>query len=333
MKFSFSLSGVFTMVFDNIIHQNLSSRHSRKISDISLTHIALLLLISQQFPYLNFMDMIQSTIRFLQHPFPQAERIESTYKLAVIISVFVTFFLYVFKPFGLHTLESNSFLICVGFGVVCLLVSLGYEYLVVKILKFKGGTSRFTFGRWIIYLIGLVLLISLANFLYVRLAVFGYILWEFFPHMIRGTLAVGIFPAIIMGASAMLQQERKYKKIASEFNLQKTTNQSTTTTNPTTILGIPTDQIRYVEALQNYVRITYIDHTRAIKIHTERATLKSILDDAKGSTIERSHRSFLVNRSTIQAAEGNAQGLLLTLADCEVQVPVSRSYVKVFRNS
>ena len=70
-----------------------------------------------------------------------------------------------------------------------------------------------------------------------------------------------------------------------------------------------------------------------LKKQTDRATLKSILQAAIGSAIVRTHRSYLVNQEAIIATEGNAQGLLLTLSDCEVKVPVSRTYVPVFKKA
>ncbi|WP_161565169.1 LytR/AlgR family response regulator transcription factor [Okeania hirsuta] len=97
------------------------------------------------------------------------------------------------------------------------------------------------------------------------------------------------------------------------------------------LFDIPSSQIRYIQGLQNYVSLVYVDNSGSIKKKTERATLKNILDQLEGSSIVRSHRSFLVNRASILSASGNAQGLLLTLSDCDQEVPVSRTYVPLFR--
>lgn len=143
---------------------------------------------------------------------------------------------------------------------------------------------------------------------------------------------VTIFPIIVLGRLALMKQEKKYQKIAAEINQQKATPTEIISTNDLSICNIPIGQIKYIEALQNYAIIGFINAEGQLNKQTERATLKSMLTMTKGSSIQRTHRSFLVNRDAIIATSGNAQGLLLTLSDCDKQIPVSRTYVPVFRN-
>ena len=94
----------------------------------------------------------------------------------------------------------------------------------------------------------------------------------------------------------------------------------------------PISHIRYIESLQNYVTIGYVDETQQFKKQTERATLKGILQTVDKNAIVRTHRSFLVNQQAIVETAGNSQGLLLTLAHVDKKIPVSRSYVSTFRH-
>lgn len=110
--------------------------------------------------------------QLLGRPFPQEESIFDTIRIVAAISAFVVAFLYIFKPFGIHQLESGQFLICLGFGTVTFLASTIYEFAAVRVLKVKGGRAQFTFGKWILYVSGVMLFISLANFLFVRIALF-----------------------------------------------------------------------------------------------------------------------------------------------------------------
>ena len=121
-----------------------------------------------------------------------------------------------------------------------------------------------------------------------------------------------------------------YESIATQINEQKP-SPSTLPNNDFTILNIPVNQIKFVEALQNYVTISFLDSDGQLKKQTERTTLKSILKEAEGSSIVRTHRSYLVNQNAIIETSGNAQGLILTLSDCDVKVPVSRTYVPIFK--
>ena len=99
------------------------------------------------------------------------------------------------------------------------------------------------------------------------------------------------------------------------------------------LFDIPVKQIKYIEALQNYVTIGFINREGQLQKQTERATLKSILATTKESSILRTHRSFLVNQQAIINTVGNSQGLLLTLSDCDKKIPVSRSYVPAFKSA
>jgi len=277
------------------------------------------------------MSLIQRIKTTLSKPFPYQENPFSLFRTIIAISLFVTFFLYIFKPFGLAQTQSNLFLICLGFGLATFVSYYVYEFIVENLFKLKSGSAVYTFGKWILQVSGLLICISLANFIFVRLVIFGNIAWEFFPDMFRGTFAVGIFPTVFFGGLALLRQERKFQKIAKELNLSESKPIKTTDQTERLIENIDLRNIRYIEALQNYVKIGHLNSEGLLIETTHRNSLKKILELSRDSFIVKCHRSFLVNRSTIVAAKGNAQGLVLTLDSCEKTIPVSRSYVSIFR--
>ncbi len=277
---------------------------------------------------MEFVDRIRN---YLSRPFPEYESLLSYLKTVIAISVFITVFLYQFQPNGLASVESNKFLICIGFGLICFLSCVSYEFLLIKILKVKGKGQNHTFGKWIVEVLGLILTISFFNFLYARILFFGYVDWRMLPAMIYGTMSIGIFPIAALGALALSKQERKYLSIAKELN-SSPQREATHQTSQQSIFDIDLGQIRYVESLQNYIKIGYLDSSGVLQQHTERATLKVIEGQLEGTPIVRCHRSYLVNRQVIDSVSGNAQGLLLTLSNCEKEVPVSRSYVDRFRS-
>lgn len=253
-----------------------------------------------------------------------------TLKIIGVVSLFVVFILFVFQPFGISTIESNAFWICLGFGVTTFLATALYEFVMEFVLHLKTPPEKWTFWKWILNNLGILLVISLANFLYARLWLFGYVDWSLFPHMLYGTLMIGIIPLLMIGGWALMKAEQKYQHIAERINQQPARSQATGG-GESSVFSIPLSRFRYAEALQNYVRIGYIDETGQFATKTERTTLKYILQKTKDSAIVRTHRSFLVNRNYILSAQGNAQGLLLSLADCDFAVPVSRSHVASFR--
>ncbi len=278
------------------------------------------------------MRFFNTVISILKKPFPEQESSFGLLKINLIISAFVVFFLYIFRPFGIALLESNTFLICAGFGLMTFLAAFFFDIIIGKVFKLKGELDQWTFGKWIIYNLGAVLVISLANFLFARILIIGFIDWSLLPQMVYGTFMVGIIPITVLGGISILIQERKYQSIAKGINQQKTPLQESNTNEDRTLFEIPLNRIKYIESLQNYVYIGHLDNDGQFKKITERATIKNIEEATSGSPVVKSHRSFLVNVNDIINISGNAQGLLLELSDCDRSIPVSRSYVDLFRS-
>ena len=276
------------------------------------------------------MSFINQIVLFLKRPFPPTENWIDRIRLAFAIAIFVTFFLYIFEPFGLSNLSKNKFWICLGFGSATLVASLLFEVLIVKIFKWHDVPQNFTFGKWVLQAIGMILTISVANFLFGRWLQ-GSMDWRFFPQMIYATFAVGVFPTVVLGSLSMLRQEKIYKEIASGINDLSQKSKETSRSQERTIGEIALSNIRYIESYQNYIKIGYIDNDTALNESMQRATLKSLQSELEGTSIVKCHRSFLVNKDSIISVSGNAQGLLLTLEDCDKEIPVSRSFVPSFR--
>ena len=277
------------------------------------------------------MEILRNIIRHLNKPFPEQSSNFGEPKILAVLSLFVALFLFIFQPFGISTIESNKFLICLGFGAMTFLGTLIYEFIVGRVLNLKGELEKWTLGKWMLNNLGIMLVISLVNFLFARIVFFGFIQWNLFPAMMYGTFMIGIIPITVLGAFIVWQQERKYIGIAENMPFPPVSSTTIHAKNEGNLFQIPLSKIRYIQGLQNYVTLSYLDEEGRLKKKTERATLKQILDELAGSSIIRSHRSFLVNRSAILSARGNAQGLLLTLENCDREVPVSRTYVPLFR--
>jgi len=81
------------------------------------------------------MNIVSQVISLLNRPFPFTEGWRKQTIVAVGVALFVTFFLYVFEPFGLMYVKENKFLICLGFGLVTLISSLIVGLICVKILR------------------------------------------------------------------------------------------------------------------------------------------------------------------------------------------------------
>lgn len=277
------------------------------------------------------MEFLSTLLDILKKPFPEEDNRAIYFRNTVLIGCFVTLFLYIFQPFGISTIEEKKFLICVGFGLMTIVAAFIYNGLTFGILKIRGGGKILTFGEWILHMIGFMLTISLVNFLFAR-SLFGTMRWEFLPTMILSTFAIGIFPTVILGLLSLRLLEKRHQELSERFNLRHRDSARSLQDDDRKIFDIPVNRIRYIEALQNYVRIGYINDQGVLTEDTQRITIKSILEDLTDTPVIRCHRSFLVNRDAVISCTGNAQGLLLSLADCVRTIPVSRSYVSIFKD-
>lgn len=143
---------------------------------------------------MKFVDEIH---QILTKPFPEQESNFGAPKTIALVSGFVIFFLFVFQPFGISDLTTNKFFICLGFGLMTFSATVIFEFMVGPVLNLKGKLENWTFGKWILNNLGIMASISLANFLFARLVIFGYVDWQFYPQMIYATFMIGLIPIIV----------------------------------------------------------------------------------------------------------------------------------------
>jgi len=89
------------------------------------------------------------------------------------------------------------------------------------------------------------------------------------------------------------------------------------------ILRINFDEIRYIEAMSEYIRI----HLAGSKPVMTQLSMKSIEEQLPGDRFMRVHRSFIVNLTKIQVIERNR-----IVFDGNIYIPVSEQYKERFQN-
>ena len=272
-------------------------------------------------------SMIQSIINFINQPFPEEDNSKKYYLKLTIISLFVSLFILLFKPFGLHRLGNLIWTYAIIFGLITLLSSIVYDIIIKRIFRVKYTGPSFTLWKWLLSTLGLILFISISNYVFVRTTIIdsGLSLWN----MIYATFIIGIFPIAFIGSLTVVAQSSKHQKIANDFK-RNSSPQENDDGKKELIHNIPIENILFIEAKQNYVDINYIDDNE-LNIETIRSTLTAI-EKLSHNGLTRCHRSFLVNLDKILSVKGNAQGLKLFLNYGDLIVPVSRKYISIFKN-
>ena len=284
--------------------------------------------------------MVTKFITLLQEPFPQKGDLKEIVKYALFLGLSVVFILMVFRPFGFsEPAYSEVVKYAIFFGAIAFGVIVIVECFQKYILKIRKDHPSWTFRKWSLNNIGIIIWISIANYFF---TVYSYSLPHSLNHfflILGNTLAIGIFPIALIGLLILVQGAQKYEKIASEISVSRS---SKTQNGPPKLVRLPIhhseqffeidpQQIICIEAMQNYVQIYYNQDGEIIK-KVIRNTISSIEQALLSTDIQRSHRSYLVNTARIENISGNAQGLKLEINPSPgFWVPVSRKYIPTFR--
>lgn len=271
--------------------------------------------------------------KLLQEPFPEESSVSDTFKIAAFVGIFIFLFLYLLQPFNLHNAGSDALLYAFYFGLVTFTITVLYDFIQIYILKVKSNHPSWTFGRWIISTIGLVMCIGIANYiLTLFINEINHFSWSVLLNTIYSTFLLGIFPVVFLGAIKLSNRNKEYQEIAKSIAPKMKIidePESITIDNNGETINIPTDKFIYAESSKNYVMIFFWE--ASIQNVLIRSTLTALSDQILHKDIVRCHRSFLVNKQNIDEVAGNAQGLKLKMKNTQTIVPVSRKYIPLFK--
>jgi hypothetical protein len=243
------------------------------------------------------------------------ETFKEELKRISLISLFVIGFIFMFSltmsKANLDVL--NYLLLSIFYGVVTFIVASSFVF---GIRYFTRKHATIKLGYWLLQVFGLIISISLANVV-LRNMILGQDAFDDLSIVVN-TFLIAIFPVVILAFINQSKSEKQNTRKAQElYEALRSTKKSNAD-----------NCVLAVESMENYVHIYEKRDSLLIKT-TKRQTLKSVLDDDKYHTLVQSHRSYLFNPNEVEKAEGNAQGLVITMShsDCP-KVLVSRSFMK-----
>jgi hypothetical protein len=275
--------------------------------------------------------------------------LKSIFKESAGIGLFIFLFLTIFKPFETEGItESITVTLAVnfGYGLITFLAVFIYNALIPKLLPKLFFQDRIKLKHVILYISGLLILIGLGNAFYHHAL---YPVNSLFKDVIDFqfcTTAIGLFPVVYLFMMGQYWSLKKNIRNAQAINQdlgnaqkQKTgipfPEQSLTLTseNRKETLQIPSSRLLFIKSAGNYIEVFTHENNR-VKKHLLRNTIKRIDHHlARNAFIMRCHRAYLMNLLNIQKVSGDSQGYRVTVRDTNLQVPVSRSYLKQFKRS
>lgn len=281
--------------------------------------------------------MLKRYFPILFEPYPDDDSPKALWSTAIWTGILVFVILYSAQPFGIST-APNVLLICAIFGGISALVTISYEAVITYVLKLDRQSRSWVFWKWLVLVAVLIVCIAAANYIYIVESLNQSYSWRAFTSVTISTFVIGIIPTFIFGGIGLIRSLRKHQALAAEMEMRSgrkltpsklLTITSTSKSEPD--LEIESDQLLYIQAMQNYIQVVYT-HEGELHKTMLRNTLSAVQDQLSNPDILRCHRSFLVHQGQVIHVSGNAQGLeLMVHEQPEIVVPVSRKYVSVFR--
>ena len=228
------------------------------------------------------------------------------------------------------------------FGLGCAVAAFVANYAIPRLLPRLYDEDRWTVSRHVLHTLMVLLCISAANQLILRVSGNAY---PPFWQMYGIVTAVGFFPITV---GVLLAEQRRLKRNLAQAQtlntqLDKLHQPAPTPAIPEIPKGITLksdtgkeslnllpNQLLYVESVGNYVEVHWLNFMFPQKT-VLRSTLRAVEDALTDQPqFFRCHRAFLVNLKAISHTTGNARGYILKFSGSEQEVPVSRSFVKAF---
>lgn len=273
-------------------------------------------------------------MNFFSRPYPLETSPKKQLLTVFWFALFVFAFLYFFRPFGLGELKNGLLFSAVGFGLITLILNGGLQALLPNLFRAYFNEENWTLGRNILIASLIIIVVAFGNFswaLYLGFTPFSLLgLLTFLVY----TVAVGVFP---MSFLMVIQQNRLTKKHLSESNninehlvdhkevAAQQASLSFKSEDNKVAISLANEDFYYCKSADNYIEL-YYQNEGVFKRELFRNSLKSIeADFAENKSIERIHRSYLVNFNKVKSVAGNARGLKLKLHAELPEIPVSRA--------
>lgn len=274
-------------------------------------------------------------LKALRQPFPVVTEPALKWRMSIFLGLFVTLFLWLFKPFGLHNVSESW--VFVGYGLITTLIVLFNLFILPKIFPRFYNEENWTGFKELVVTLWNILIIGLGNLLFsVALGFFRLDISTLIYFQLI-TLAVAVLPVlamILLRQNTLLKKNlAETQKISAELpNVPHETHPDEKITFVSDVVNDTfqtlADNLLYITSSDNYIEIFYLENG-ALKKKLQRNTLKkaeTILVNDK--QFFRCHRMYIVNLDKVENVSGNAQGYKLHLQGSPEQIPVSRNLNK-----
>jgi hypothetical protein len=249
--------------------------------------------------------------------------------------VFIVAILILLQPFTIHhQLISPLFILSLsGYGVIASAILLLFEF-IIKSKIASYDTEKIPLYRFIIWYIGILIIVSIGNYFYYKLlqVLLGHTAGFNFPDkswldFLYRTTALAFF--LFVGFGIYFRMRFQFKEL--EYNISTTNGliQISSERN-NDFLRIPQSVLLYIEAKGNYVEVSYLEGN-TIRAKLLRTTLKKVETEVHLAALVRCHKAYIVNLKRIKSFHPQSAGAAIELYGIDKVLPVSRSYLLIVK--
>jgi LytTr DNA-binding domain len=287
-------------------------------------------------------------MKWLKNPYPFIfEGSNIQLKVSLMVFVFVSLFLYIFKPFNFETViliaDWKAALVYGGIaGGVCLVVT----KLLIAFAPNYTAEENWTVGRQLFFLNFMLLSCTVMNFVishtfeihdFSNASIFASVKQDLIY-----TYSIGFFPVLIVTLIGFYIRLKKNLAAAEDLNKRIESAQPNEVEQDVRLripsnaksedLEINLQDLIFVMADGNYVEFHLHNEGKTDRkiIRNTMRNVADCLDDFE--FLFRSHRAYIVNLNYIQESSGNAQGYQLKMRNTDAVLPVSRTYLGDFKD-
>ena len=262
-------------------------------------------------------------------------------KLNLLISFgcgfFIFVFLYTFQPFGIHLLKNNIFLYTLGFGLVTFCIQSFFFLFLPFVFKDFFNDENWTVGKNILFLFSLILSISFGNWYYNCMvqdtdSIALLSLQNFFGYTFAiSILPITLFTYISEKLYRIHRQNISKKIMESKVDFKDViVNEKITVfaENKRDSISFNISDLIYITTQGNYASFYCCDEN-GLKEMVLRNSLIRIANQLQDFTnIKRCHKSYIINKTHMNAISGNARGYYLESDLLSIKIPISRNLKK-----
>ncbi|PWN68264.1 hypothetical protein C1631_016290 [Chryseobacterium phosphatilyticum] len=264
---------------------------------------------------------------FTSYPYPKSESLKEILGSSLVAGILIYLFLIIFQPFGTENFHHPYKLLllfpyCIIFGGAFFLTNL-----------FTSKFNNWNIGSELLKVIIILIIGSVLSYFYnslflshVPLSIGNYF------YMLLYSLAIGIPISAIYVLSRYIYLKNIHENIAMKVSEQLADakpvqqNHLLKVSSANTELLIDESNFLCVQSMENYCTFYYLEDNQ-LKKHIIRISLANVLNQIETKSVQKCHRSYIVNLGKVKSLKGNAQGYKLHLSGFEVEIPVSRSFI------